>query len=95
MRDRIHAPVIVLVLGDERLRGAEMFSQLFLTDARGITQPRQALPKGLHCAANDCALVEVPRSDRQIAEQLREIGQALRDHVQHVPLALQFPAHQE
>ena len=40
-------------------------------------------------------LVKVPRSNRQVAEQLREIGQSMRDHVQHIPLALQFPAHQE
>jgi hypothetical protein len=46
-------------------------------------------------ARNDCALVEVPRSNRQVAEQRREIGQAMRDHVQHIPFALQFPAHQE
>jgi hypothetical protein len=49
LRDTLgmHAPVIVFVLGDECLRGAQVLGQLFLAQARGLTQPRQALPKGL------------------------------------------------
>jgi hypothetical protein len=39
--------------------------------------------------------MEVPRSNRQVAEQRREIGQAMSDHVQHIALALLFAAHQE
>lgn len=43
----MHAPIIVLVLGDERLGGVQVFGELYLTYARGFAQPRQALSKGL------------------------------------------------
>src|SRR6202044_3505319 len=39
--------------------------------------------------------VKIPRLDRKVAKQRRKIGQALRDHVQHVAFALQLAAHLE
>jgi hypothetical protein len=65
------------------------------TGATHDCEPRILTPALFESRKRFRYLAEVPRSNRQVAEQRREIGQAMSDHVQHIPLALQFTAHQE